>query len=904
MRCLCIAVQVCCLVTAANFALGFTSSKANEPSIIFWEADHLNATKQLLDSPPPSVAKALRNLRRAANEALNRGPYSVVQKNELPPSGDKHDYLSFSRYWWPNPDTEDGLPYIRRDGRTNVALRSRGDRDRIGQLFIDVEALTLANHFFNEKKYAEHATRLIRTWFLDAETAMNPNLNYGQAVPGRSEGRGVGIIDTRGFITVLDCVALLQQSDCFPEADTQRLRQWFNEFLVWLRTNKLGKEEQNAKNNHGSWYAAQVSRIAIFVGDTKLAREIVEQTRDQRIPDQFAVNGSQQYENERTKSLHYCFFNLSALSVVARVAEHLNIELWDAPATKTGNMRRGLEYVVPYLTKQGEWPHQQIDEFTLSPKTIQLLRQASTRYKDPRFTTAIKQVRHRHRSNNYASLVCASLKDKSKQNAPNTTILEDAQSKQERYELPDISQYTVESIANRLPTDQNGRVSVEPSKNYGLLDEAFRGKRGDDLRRRQGTDDTRVICVHEEAVTISQLVEQIADESIATSHDSIVTIRLPILVQPGATLVINGSETTEVRLSTDRGVFLANAGTLLVLRSKVTSWSDQQSEPTSYSKDLTFRPFISSYIRSKTYLAGSQFEHLGYMAPTAYGLSLSSHPERNRGRSSESWPTGQIVECTFLGLFYGFYSFEARDVAIVSCTYDQSIRYGIDPHDRSKRLIIANNVAKRTIERHGIIGSREINDSFIFGNWSYENHQSGIMLDRQCSNNVVADNQVFNNGQGIAIYESDSNLVTHNVIVANKSSGIRIRNSADTHVQENTVVGNGDYAFEVYSKTLDDHGKRVARGDHYDAYVEASVHRNYVTCNLGFAKGNRVQSLSLSEIISNVNNEAVTQLVGNVFDRHTSKHDHQFGSELKPHAAELRKAFGRNSPVVHYEGVE
>ena len=122
-------------------------------------------------------------MRENAKEALGRGPYSVTFKKDVPSSGDKHDYMSFSRYWWPNPETPDGLPYVRRDGHVNVEIRRRGDRDQIGQLFIDVETLALAYYLFQAEQYATHAIKLIHTWYLDPETKMNPHLRFGKRCP-------------------------------------------------------------------------------------------------------------------------------------------------------------------------------------------------------------------------------------------------------------------------------------------------------------------------------------------------------------------------------------------------------------------------------------------------------------------------------------------------------------------------------------------------------------------------------------------------------------------------------------------------------------------------------------------------------------------------------------------------
>lgn len=890
MRCLGVLV-----VTFAAILIVASAEAATEPRVVVWEGRHMAATKVSLDEPSGEVKHALRNVRNAAEEALRRGPYSVTHKNELPPSGNKHDYLSYSRYWWPNPDTEDGLPYIRRDGETNTRIRARGDRDRIGQLYLDVEALSLAYYFFEEEKYAEHASDLIQTWFLRADSRMNPHLKYAQAVPGRSEGRGVGIIDTRGFILLLDCVALLQDSPSFSAEDLTQLKEWFNEFLNWLQTSKLGQDERRAKNNHGSWYAAQASRIALFVENEELARQLVRNTAENRIPDQFRPDGSQPYENERTKSLHYNMFNLSALSVVARVGENLGVDLWDSTGTKGDNLQRGLAHVLPYLTNQSAWTHRQLNRYELSPKIIQLLRLASVRYEEPRFAEVVNQVAHRHERNNYAALVSAAHPGQT----PRVDVLEGTPQPLKAYDLPDISRFTIGNVAEGIPTERTGRVTVDRSENYRLLDESFRRKRGDDLRERQGVEKTRTIVITQGPASLRQVVRDLEDPKIASINDGVVLLRLPLLIQPGAALVVDGSEVKELRLSTDRGSFIANAGALYVLNSKVTSWDENQEQPSFFSESKEFRPFISSYVRSKTYFAGSRFQHLGFSAPTAYGLSLSSHPEREKGAVREDWPTGQLVGNEFVGLYYGFYSYEARDVAIVGNTYDDSIRYGIDPHDRSTRLIIAKNIAKRTRERHGIIASRGVSHSYVFKNKSFDNNQSGLMLDRRCSNNLLAENQVFGNGQGIAIYESDDNLVAKNLVIKNSKSGVRVRNSVGVNIQENIVTGNADYGFEIYSKRLKDHDKREAVGDFYDIGVSAILASNFVTRNkLGCLKGRHVNRLVMSGFSSQWQ-ESFDNALLTIPQEFNPSNDQNFGNALKAHTEELRKVFDHETVVVY-----
>jgi hypothetical protein len=377
---------------------------AMAPNTVFWDGMHLATIRESIGQDDPRYREVLKRLRKNAEISAKRGPYSVMDKEDLAPSGDKHDYLSYARYWWPNPDTKDGLPYVRRDGRTNEDLLARGDRVPIGKLYDDVETLALAGYLFNEDRYAQHAAKLVRTWFLDPATKMNPHLRYGQAVPGKNEGRGAGIIDTRHFIRVLDSVALLQQTDAWTEEDHAALVAWMKEYLSWLQNDPMGKDEASEKNNHGTWYDAQVAAVAMFVGEQALARQIVENAKTTRIAACIDPDGQQPEEFDRTKGLHYSIFNMSAMAVLARIGEQLTVDLWSYESEDGRSLRSGLDFVLPYLTGEKEWPHEQIDEIEVSPSDMGLFYLAAARYEKPKYLKAIDRFRERPRKFDYSRL--------------------------------------------------------------------------------------------------------------------------------------------------------------------------------------------------------------------------------------------------------------------------------------------------------------------------------------------------------------------------------------------------------------------------------------------------------------------------------------------------------------------
>jgi hypothetical protein len=147
-------------------------------------------SKQLIAQRDPAMQQALADLLTDADKALKNGPYSVVFKSKLPPSGDKHDYMSVGPYWWPDPSKPDGLPYIRKDGVINPERYTIKDLNYHQALCKDVYILGLAWFYTGRSKYAAHAAKLLHAWFIDPATKMNPHLNYGQAIPGITEGRG------------------------------------------------------------------------------------------------------------------------------------------------------------------------------------------------------------------------------------------------------------------------------------------------------------------------------------------------------------------------------------------------------------------------------------------------------------------------------------------------------------------------------------------------------------------------------------------------------------------------------------------------------------------------------------------------------------------------------------------
>ncbi len=356
--------------------------------------DSLVKTRSRITKGDPALKPALETLRGEADKALTAGPFSVTDKTLVPPSGDKHDYMSIGPYWWPDPQKKDGLPYIRRDGETNPQRNDDStDARSLSQMLSNVETLALAYYLIGKEPYAEHAARLLRVWFLDPATRMNPNLNYGQAVPGRVEGRGIGLIDTWRFATLLDATALLPSPPVWTARDQSGMAAWFDAFLRWMRASKNGKEEDAQHNNHGTFYDVQVARYALFLGKTNLAREVLERSKQRRIAAQIEPDGRQPHELARTKSFSYSTFNLKALFALAAMGDRMNVDLWRFETRDGRGIRKALDFLAPYADPARKWPHPQIGSLTsyrleLAP----LLRQGARAYGEKQYEELLQKL--------------------------------------------------------------------------------------------------------------------------------------------------------------------------------------------------------------------------------------------------------------------------------------------------------------------------------------------------------------------------------------------------------------------------------------------------------------------------------------------------------------------------------
>ena len=372
------------------------------PAVRLLRADELVLARARLRAGDTTIAPAYARLMDDARSALTLGPWAVTDKKALAPSGDKHDYMSFGPYWWPDTTKPNGLPYIRRDGQVNPGSRgAESNSPSFQRMAATVSTLALAYYFSGDETYAARASMLLRTWFIAPDTRMNPNLRYGQAIPGVTDGRGIGLIDTRELSSIADAVGLLRPSRVWTASDDGAMQQWARDFLQWMRASPQGQEESKATNNHGSWYDVQVVALAYFVGDSALAEETLRTSTKSRIEQQILPDGRQPRELERTRSLSYSEFNVEALTRLAELARFTTVDLWRYTPAAGGGIGAAMRQLAPYADTSRSWPGEQ-----MTPRDplglLTPLRRAERALRDPSLHAALIRIpataRASHRS--------------------------------------------------------------------------------------------------------------------------------------------------------------------------------------------------------------------------------------------------------------------------------------------------------------------------------------------------------------------------------------------------------------------------------------------------------------------------------------------------------------------------
>jgi Alginate lyase len=291
---------------------------------------------------------------RLANAALKLKPPAITDFISTNSAGGPHDFFSQADYSWPNPNTENGLPYVDRDGLSNPNVFT-ADRMAMRHMKDAVAALTAAYVLTGNDQYVRKATQFLKVFFLDKKTRMNPNLNYAQAVLGRSTGRSWGIIDTLHLAELTVAIPFLEKSPVFDPAVDRGLKKWFAQYIHWLTTSTNGVKEMNAANNHSIAYFVQLASFAKFTGDQKMLNFSRQRFKHVLLPRQMARDGSFPRELARTKPYGYSIFQADNVAILCVLLSTPRDDLWKFQLHDGRTPEDAVNFIYPYLANKNKW---------------------------------------------------------------------------------------------------------------------------------------------------------------------------------------------------------------------------------------------------------------------------------------------------------------------------------------------------------------------------------------------------------------------------------------------------------------------------------------------------------------------------------------------------------------------
>ncbi|MEE3233200.1 MAG: alginate lyase family protein [Candidatus Latescibacterota bacterium] len=311
-----------------NNDIGKWDDSSNEQGLDVFLLDSVDLVeaRSRIFSGVADVEEADRSVLEMANAALISGPFSVKGKDVMPPNGNKNDYMSLDPYWWPDENKDHGLPYIFNGEKQNPECEQY-DRPQLAAFTSAVDALCMGYYFTDYEDFAARAALLLRSWFVDEETKMNPNLTYAGFIPGRKQGSPSSIMESRALSWIPDHVGLLSNSEHWSPEDREFLGEWFISFVKWLIESPSGLDQRTEKGQNGTWYDVQVATMSLFTGRIDVARDAIDRCFD-RAEEQIDDSGAHHLELKHCDGIYTAANNLLGLFDMADLGRKLDMDLW------------------------------------------------------------------------------------------------------------------------------------------------------------------------------------------------------------------------------------------------------------------------------------------------------------------------------------------------------------------------------------------------------------------------------------------------------------------------------------------------------------------------------------------------------------------------------------------------
>ena len=218
-----------------------------------------------------------------------------------------------------------------------------------------------------DPRYAKHAGDHLRAWFVNPKTRMNPNLEYAQGIHGICLGTDSGIIDTLHLVEVARATGFLN-SEAVSKTEMQEVKQWFREYLKWMKASKRGKDESETPNNHATCWALQAAEFARLIGDQATRQQESHWFITTLLHNQLGLKGSFPQELKRTKPYSYSIFNFDVMATLAQSLKGSGIDLTNFALSDSRGLCKAAQFLYPYLKDKNKWPYRaDIEHFNALP---------------------------------------------------------------------------------------------------------------------------------------------------------------------------------------------------------------------------------------------------------------------------------------------------------------------------------------------------------------------------------------------------------------------------------------------------------------------------------------------------------------------------------------------------------
>lgn len=280
-----------------------------------------NAQTELVPRLPSVIDDISRRGLNSFMETLLLAPDRlVVDKTITAPSGDVHDYYSMAPHYSPA-----GLKY---DGHANIGEQAKGAGD--AQAFRSaawrISACAIGGVLLGNSEFTQRAAYLLKAWFVDSSTKMNPSLRYAQMIPGSDEINDVGIVEVRQLANIVGAVRCLEKHAALEASVSRPVREWFEKFLDDCDTLGIREKALQRGNNVGTWAALLFGSLDLFCGRFERSFAIAYRASE-RLGQQLGPFSMQLHEIGRAKPLHYSLFNLAAWFSLSRLCREFGMDL-------------------------------------------------------------------------------------------------------------------------------------------------------------------------------------------------------------------------------------------------------------------------------------------------------------------------------------------------------------------------------------------------------------------------------------------------------------------------------------------------------------------------------------------------------------------------------------------------